>query len=256
MKAALRVKSLQVNYRLICRYQARFFASKKRNSWMKRHVQDAFVRQAQDEGHVSRSYYKLQQMNDKLKLVTCNTNIVVELGAAPGGWTSYLSKFLGADSMLVAIDLLPLDARVMTQLSSCPCSVHVLQGDFKSVPIRQELTTILDGKKADLVLSDMALNFTGDSSTDALRTMSLVESALELSIHELLAPNGTFVAKYFSCADEVELRDYARIYFAKSARLSNRQPVANSRPNDIWWQPAFNPSIMMILLLIHNNDTS
>jgi 23S rRNA (uridine2552-2'-O)-methyltransferase len=212
MKASFLFTSLQ---QVDSRYPARFFASKKKSNWMKRHVKDAFVRQANDEGHVSRSYYKLQQMNDKQKLISPKTKLVVELGAAPGGWTSYVSKYVGADGTLVAIDLLPLDPRVINQLSTCSCTFHVLQGDFKSVDIRKQLDTIIDGKKADLVLSDMATNFTGDSSTDALRTMSLVESALELSIHELLATNGTFVAKYFSCADEVELKEYARRYFVK-----------------------------------------
>jgi 23S rRNA (uridine2552-2'-O)-methyltransferase len=214
MKASFLFTSLQVD----SRYPARFFASKKKSNWMKRHVKDAFVRQANDEGHMSRSYYKkLQQMNDKQKLISPKTKLVVELGAAPGGWTSYVSKYVGADGTLVATDLLPLDPRVIKQLSTCSCTFHVLQGDFKSADICKQLDTILEGKKAGFVLSDVATNFfTGDSSTDALRTMSLVESAfLELSIPELLHTNGTFVAKYFSCADEVELEEYARRYFVK-----------------------------------------
>jgi 23S rRNA (uridine2552-2'-O)-methyltransferase len=231
MKAFL-VKTLQVKHvRLVYPHQAaeRFFASKKNKTrpWMNRHVQDTFVRQAQDEGHVSRSYYKLQQMNDKLKLMTTSqSKIVVELGAAPGGWTSYVSKFLGADGTLIAIDVLPLHPKVVTQLSTCPCSVHVLQGDFKSLKVRKELERILANQKADLVLSDMAVNFTGDSSMDVWRPLSLVESALEVSIHALLASNGTFVAKYVSCADEVALRNYARRHFEK---IKTVKPAASRK---------------------------
>lgn len=198
----------------------RFTTSRKnkkgKSSWMKRHVNDTFVRRAQQEGHVSRSYYKLQQMNDKYELfTTSNTKLrVVELGAAPGGWTWYTSQQLGANSTLIAIDLLPLDPKVANKLSAASCESHVLQGDFLSLDVRQNLDSLLHSNQVDLVLSDMAPNFIGDSSTDAMRTMGLVESALELSVTQLLATNGTFVAKYFSCADEVELREYARRYFS------------------------------------------
>jgi len=180
---------------------------------MQRHVKDPFVRQAQEEGQVSRSFYKLQQMDEKHSLLK-NCRIVVELGAAPGGWTSYVSQHLKGGK-LVAIDLLPLDPRVVTQLSESPCDSHFLQGDFRSIDIREQLDSILNEQKADLVMSDMAANFTGDSSTDAARTMGLCESALELSIQQLLAEGGSFVAKYFSCADEQEFREYARQYFQK-----------------------------------------
>lgn len=187
------------------------------NHWMKRHVTDPFVRQAQHEGQVSRSYYKLQQMNEKYSLLKKNTNVVVELGAAPGGWTSYVASQLSSESILVAIDLLPLDPRVLKQLSNTPCQFHFIQGDFRSTEVRQELLDCIvnDSNKANLVLSDMAANFTGDSSTDAARTMGLCELALELSIQHLLDENATFVTKYFSCADEVEFRNYARQLFDK-----------------------------------------
>jgi 23S rRNA (uridine2552-2'-O)-methyltransferase len=188
----------------------------KRNktSWMKRHVKDPFVRRAQHEGEVSRSFYKLQQMNDKHKLLT-NSSVVVELGAAPGGWTSYCLQKLGKDSTIVAIDLLPLDPKVMKQLSESPVESHVIQGDFRSLYVKEQLDSILGQEKADFVLSDMASNFTGDSQTDAARTMGLCETALELAMQHLLRKDGTYLAKYFSCADEIELKEYARQYFRK-----------------------------------------
>ena len=183
-------------------------------AWMKRHVQDPFVRRAQQEGQVSRSFYKLQQMNEKHNLFA-NASVIVELGAAPGGWTSYCCQNLAKDSTLVAIDLLPLDPKVMKQLSEANVESHVIQGDFRSNNVQEQLGSFLGDVKADVVLSDMASNFMGDSQTDALRTMGLCESALELAIQHLLKDEGSFLAKYFSCADELELRDYARQYFRK-----------------------------------------
>jgi 23S rRNA (uridine2552-2'-O)-methyltransferase len=89
------------------------------------------------------------------KLISPKTKLVVELGAAPGGWTSYVSKYVGADGTLVAsADLLhvPLDPRVIKQVSTCSCTFHVLQGHFKCADLWKQLDTILEGKKADLVL--------------------------------------------------------------------------------------------------------
>lgn len=181
---------------------------------MKRHVEDSFVKQAQEEGQVSRSYYKLQQMDEKHSLLK-NCNVVVELGAAPGGWSSYVSQHLKRGTTLVAIDLLPLDPKVVQQLTKAPCDAHIMQGDFRSSDIQHQLESILDKNKVELVISDMAANTTGDSSTDAARTMGLCESALELSLHRLLNDDGSFVTKYFSGADEVEFRNYARQFFRK-----------------------------------------
>jgi 23S rRNA (uridine2552-2'-O)-methyltransferase len=178
---------------------------------MKRHVQDPFVRQAQQEGHVSRSIYKLEQMDQKHNLLR-KRNVVVDLGSAPGGWTSYVAKRLAKGSTLVAIDLLPMDPLVLKLVSEAPIDCHVLQGDFRSMQF--ELQSILREKKASLVLSDMAANTMGDSQTDALRTMALCEAALDMAMG-LLSQQGVFVGKYFSCSDEVELRNFARQYFGK-----------------------------------------
>ena len=183
----------------------RCMSGKKRsNAWMKRHVRDPYVRKAQQEGTISRSFYKLQQMDQKHNLLPRGKRmVVVDLGAAPGGWSSYVAEQLSDKSTIVAIDLLPLKAPQVT---------HVLKGDFRSPQVRQELLSLLHEEMPDLILSDAASNFTGDSRTDALRTMGLCESALELAL-TLLRRNGAFVAKYFSCADEVELKQHARKYF-------------------------------------------
>lgn len=180
---------------------------------MKRHLQDPFVRQAQREGQVSRSFYKLEQMDQRHNLLS-KRSVVVDLGAAPGGWTSYVANRLAEGSTLVAIDLLPLDPVVVKQVSEAAIDCHVLQGDFRSTDVQEKLRSILKDRKISLVLSDMAANTIGDSQTDALRTMGLCETALDMAM-ELLCEQGVFVAKYFSCSDEVELRNHARQYFDK-----------------------------------------
>ena len=120
----------------------------------------------------------------------------------------------GGKQLLVAIDLLPLDTSVVQQLKESCCKFHFIQGDFCSQNVQQELESILQGQKVDLVLSDMAANFTGNASTDAARTMTLCQAALDLSVQQLLAKNASFLTKYFSSADEYEFRQEARQYFA------------------------------------------
>ena len=151
---------------------------------------------------------------DQLHNLFSKRSVVVDLGAAPGGWTSYVASRLANGSTLVAIDLLPLNSAVVKQISEAPIDCHVLQGDFRSNDVQGKLRSILKDKKVSLVLSDMAANTVGDSQTDALRTMGLCETALDMAM-EFLCKQGVFVAKFFSCSDEVELRNHARRYFDK-----------------------------------------
>jgi len=210
--------------------------------WMKRHVNDPYVQKAQKEGIVSRSYYKLEQMDRKLNLFSSlpkqeenKKMMVVDLGAAPGGWSLYVSRQIGGGSQkqqggkLLTIDLLPLDPtsrrEIERNFSSTPKDndLMILQGDFTEEKhnIQQFImhstacmTSNNNDDGAQVVLSDMASNFTGDSSTDALRTMNLVEEALDFAVGSL-SEGGTFIAKYFSCSDEIELRNTAKLHFSK-----------------------------------------
>ena len=183
--------------------QTRLFSKKHKKSsqqWLERHVNDPFVKKAQASDKVSRSYYKLEYMDKKYGLLKSDHTNVVDLGAAPGGWTSYASD---KGARVLAIDLLEIDE----QIAELP-NVDFIQGDFTM--LAQELSNM----KAHVVMSDMAPNFVGDSRTDAIRTADLCEQALEFSF-TILEPGGVFVGKYFSGPEEQELKEMARQEFAK-----------------------------------------
>lgn len=184
-------------------------SNKTSKTWMKRHVKDNYVRLAQSEGHVSRSYFKLRQLDRKFHLFNSSNNVVVDLGAAPGGWTSYVAEIYPHASVVVSVDLNPLDDRVL-QATEAFKDFHFLQGDFHEV--RSALRPLLPDGVATTVLSDMAPSFCGDKRTDAIRGLDLCERALAVAI-DLLDNGGSFVGKYFSCPEDRELRSWARKAF-------------------------------------------
>ena len=206
--------------------QIRNFSKKPKASsrqWIERHVNDPFVKKAQENGKVSRSYYKLEFIDQKYGLFkstktavppldnNSRKTAVVDLGAAPGGWTQYASERQGPD-LVLAIDLLELDAKV----AHLP-NVKFLQGDFTKLVVANDLLLFVDEVQKPsvrMVLSDMAPNFIGDSRSDAIRTADLCEQALEFSF-TVLEPGGAFVGKYFSGPEEKELKEMALQEFNK-----------------------------------------
>jgi 23S rRNA (uridine2552-2'-O)-methyltransferase len=179
-------------------------SKKKGSGWMKRHVQDSFVKLAKQDGNVSRAVYKLQEIDKKHHIINPKApQTILELGAAPGSWTSYVVDRLAPESTLIAVDLLPLDPVVLQKLQMRRGDIqsYILQGDL----ISHDIQSSLFGKNVSVVLSDMAVNTCGDRATDALRTMGLVDSAFQLA-GTTLADGGSFVCKYFSCADEQDLK--------------------------------------------------
>ena len=153
-------------------------------------------------------FFKSMAAHDENNRMTA----VVDLGAAPGGWTQYASEQQGTD-LVLAIDLLELDAKV----AHLP-NVQFVQGDFTKLVVADELLTLQqDGEQKPsvrIVLSDMAPNFIGDSRADAIRTADLCEQALEFSF-TVLEPGGAFVGKYFSGPEEKELKEIALQEFTK-----------------------------------------
>jgi 23S rRNA (uridine2552-2'-O)-methyltransferase len=168
---------------------------------------------------------------------------VLDLGAAPGGWSKYVAEKLGSDGLLIAIDLLPLDHRTVSSIenrASAP-AFHIIQGDFTTESVKINIIDILQASASDgvhYVISDMAANFTGDSMTDALRTMHLCEDALMLAAgpscfdeqstlasseeqHGILIRGGTFLCKYFACGQqhEKDIKDAVRRNFEFSTVL-------------------------------------
>ena len=155
-------------------------------SWRDRQERDPYVRDARRSGWRSRAVYKLEQIDSKERLLRRGM-VCVDLGAAPGGWSQYVTETLDGDVRIVAVDLLPMDALP---------SVEFVQGDFREAATLERLRAALGGRRADLVMSDMAPNMTGNRAVDQPRSMDLAELALDVC-GEVLAEGGDFVCKLF-----------------------------------------------------------
>ncbi|ALE01621.1 23S rRNA methyltransferase [Candidatus Pseudothioglobus singularis PS1] len=153
---------------------------------MHEHLSDEFVKKAQKEGYRSRAVYKLLEIVEK-KAIIRNGNKVLDLGAAPGGWSQVAAKLVGSQGKVIASDILPLELID---------GVDFLQGDFTEQSVYDDLLVMTDGAKVDVVLSDMAPNMSGQLSVDQPKSMYLAELAIEMAI-KTLNPGGSFVVKVF-----------------------------------------------------------
>jgi 23S rRNA (uridine2552-2'-O)-methyltransferase len=160
--------------------------SKSSQRWLKDHFKDPYVKQAQTEGRRSRALFKLKQINEKYHLIK-KGDCVVDLGAAPGGWSEYAAPQLGPSGTLIALDILPMESLA---------GVTFIQGDFTDAAVMQQLVDGLGGRRVNLVLSDMAPNMSGIRGVDQFRSVYLAELALELAAR-ILAPGGHFLVKLF-----------------------------------------------------------
>ncbi|ETX10481.1 23S rRNA methyltransferase [Marinomonas ushuaiensis DSM 15871] len=160
--------------------------SKSSNSWMKEHFDDKYVKKSQQDGYRSRASYKLIEINDKDKLFRPAMR-VVDLGAAPGGWSQIAAKLVGDKGVIVASDIL--------EMAPLP-GVSFVQGDFTEQEVYEAILTEIGDQKADLVISDMAPNMSGNSSSDQPQAMYLVELALDMA-SQVLRPGGNFLVKVF-----------------------------------------------------------
>jgi 23S rRNA (uridine2552-2'-O)-methyltransferase len=178
--------------------------------WLERQLNDPYVARARREGYRSRAAFKLTEIDDKHRFLKPGQR-VIDLGAAPGGWSQVAAKRVGEGGRVVAIDLLAMDA--------IP-GVEFLQLDFLDATAPERLKGLLGGP-ADVVLSDMAANATGHKRTDHLKIVALVEAAAEFA-REVLAPGGTFLAKVIQGGTEAALladlrRDFASVKHVKPA---------------------------------------
>jgi 23S rRNA (uridine2552-2'-O)-methyltransferase len=153
---------------------------------MQEHFDDHYVKLAQKRGFRSRAAFKIEEIQEKDKLIRPGMT-VVDLGAAPGGWSQVAVKLAGDDGKVIACDILPMDPIV---------GVDFLQGDFREEKVLDALLTRVGDAKVDVVLSDMAPNMSGTGGVDQPRAMYLVELALDMC-HQVLAPNGCFAVKVF-----------------------------------------------------------
>jgi len=154
--------------------------------WLKRQHSDIYTRQAKDEGYRSRAVYKLLEIQQKDRLLTPGMTII-DLGAAPGGWSQLAVEKVGKSGRVIALDILPMDTIE---------GVHFLQGDFREETVLNQLLDCLENKKVDLVISDMAPNLSGMAVIDQPRAILLAELALDLSTM-VLKKDGNLLVKLF-----------------------------------------------------------
>ncbi|MES9833816.1 MAG: 23S rRNA (uridine(2552)-2'-O)-methyltransferase RlmE [Candidatus Thiodiazotropha sp. LLP2] len=184
--------------------------SKSSRKWLDRHFNDAYVKKAQKAGYRSRAAFKLLEIQEKDKIIKPGMR-VVDLGAAPGGWSQIARDLVGEKGEVVALDILEMDPIA---------GVHFIQGDFREPQPLESLRKHLDGEPVDLVISDMAPNVTGMTSVDQPRGIYLCELALEFA-RETLKPGGGFVVKVFQGAG---FDDYLREMRGVFSRVVSRKP--------------------------------
>lgn len=188
---------------------------KNSRDWVQRHLSDPYVKRAQAEGYRSRSVYKLTEIDAKEKLVKAGMT-VVDLGSAPGGWSQWVVKQVGAKGKLVAIDLLDMEP--------IP-GVHFIKADFSDAAGLSAVIAAIGGpeSKVDLVISDMAPNLTGVVITDQARLFTLGELAMDFAV-KFLKPNGVFLVKVFQ---GVGFEPYVKTLRANFKRVAAKKPDAS-----------------------------
>ncbi len=187
--------------------------SKTSKAWLKEHFSDQWVAKAQAEGYRSRASFKLLEMNEKDRLFRpCMT--VLDLGAAPGGWSQVAGRLMGSHGTVIASDILPMDALP---------DVTFIEGDFREDAIYEQILAALGDRKADLVMSDMAPNMSGNKGVDQPRAMYLAELALDMA-ERVLEPDGQFLVKVFQGEG---FDEYRQLLLQRFHRVVSRKPAAS-----------------------------
>ena len=192
--------------------------SKSSQAWLQRHFKDPFVKQANREGARSRAVYKLAEMNARDRLLRPGM-VVVDLGAAPGGWSEYAAPRVAPGGRLIALDVLPMEPIA---------NVEFLQGDFTEQPVLDLLLSQLNGARVDLVLSDLAPNMIGVASADQAKSIYLAELALEFAA-KTLRPGGVLLTKVFQGEGFKTFHQALRAQFAAVATRKPKASRAESR---------------------------
>lgn len=182
---------------------------------MREHFDDHYVKMSQKLGYRSRASFKLLEVQEKDRLIKPGMT-VIDLGAAPGGWTQVAVELVGDHGRVIASDILPMDP---------VAGVDFVQGDFTEEAVLNQILDLMGGAQADLVISDMAPNMSGMNGVDQPRAMYLVELALDLA-RETLKPGGAFVAKVFQGEG---FEEYIKDMRSSFDRVVTRKPKA-SRP--------------------------
>lgn len=195
--------------------------SKSSAGWLKEHFDDHYVNKAKQEGWRSRAVYKLQEIDDKDQLFKPGM-CVVDLGAAPGGWSQWTTHKVGRNGEVFALDILPVEPFA---------GVTFIQGDFREDEVYDSLLTSLNGRDVDIVMSDMAPNMSGNKAVDIPRAMYLVDLCVELA-DQVLKPKGDLLMKVFQGEGYDQL---LRTLREKYSKVITRKPDASrARSKEIY----------------------
>jgi 23S rRNA (uridine2552-2'-O)-methyltransferase len=195
--------------------------SKSSRQWLDRHFNDEYVKKAQKAGYRSRAAFKLLEIQEKDRVIKPGMR-VVDLGAAPGGWSQIARDLVGDQGQVIALDILPMDPIA---------GVDIIQGDFREEEPLAQLRNLLGAEPVDLVISDMAPNVTGMASVDQPRAMYLCELALDFA-RESLKPGGGFVIKVFQGAG---FDEYIKSVRQSFGRVVSRKPASSrSKSREIY----------------------
>lgn len=187
--------------------------SKSSKKWLQEHFDDMYVKKAHLEGYRSRAVYKLKEIDEKDQLLKPGMTIV-DLGAAPGGWTQYVSQKLDGRGTIIALDILPMDALA---------GVQMIVGDFREDAVLHQLMNLLPERSVDVLLSDMAPNMSGNVAVDIPCAMYLTELAFDFG-NKMLKPGGALLMKIFHGSGFDDLIKQARLQFDK---VTIRKPAAS-----------------------------
>lgn len=187
-------------------------------SWRDRQERDPYVQRARKDGWRSRAVFKLEQIDQKERLLKPDM-VCVDLGSAPGSWCQYVTRTLKGRARIVAVDLLAMDSLE---------DVEFIQGDFQDEAVFEQLLQAVGESGADLVMSDMAPNITGSRAVDQPRSMYLVELALDLA-RRVLKPKGSFVCKVFQGEGFDQLLVDARRSFERVRAMKPKASRPGSR---------------------------
>ncbi|NOT13620.1 MAG: 23S rRNA (uridine(2552)-2'-O)-methyltransferase RlmE [Methylococcaceae bacterium] len=160
--------------------------SKSSNRWMQEHFDDEYVKLAQAKGYRSRAVFKLSEIQERDHIIKPGFTIV-DLGAAPGGWSQFAREIVGKKNKIIALDILPIEPLE---------GVLFIQGDFSEATVLEQMNAVVDGARVNLVMSDMAPNMSGNKAVDQARSIYLAELALDTA-KTMLIKDGNFLVKAF-----------------------------------------------------------
>ncbi len=195
--------------------------SKSSNVWLQEHFNDVYVKQAQAQGYRSRAVFKLMEIQEKDKIIRPGMN-VVDLGAAPGGWSQYVRQIISKNDKIIALDILEMDALE---------NVDFIHGDFREEAVLNQLYETLDGSVINVVLSDMAPNLSGNKDADQARAIYLGELALDTAVN-VLAQGGTFLVKMFQGVGFEEYHQQVKEVF--SSVVIRKPKASRSRSTEVY----------------------